>query len=78
MAYSDFGKELYMILILAALLITLAILILFKLFQRFCLWLVCDCKFNNENTWYCRLTQRLAPILLGIGMGKMPRKVNKK
>ena len=60
------------------LLITTFLCMLFKFIQRWCLWFVFNYKFKNENSKLCKLSQRYAHILLGIGLGSIPRKVQNK
>lgn len=57
--------------LLIACFIYIIFIIALKLFQKFCLWLVWDCKKEFK------FVQKYAHIIFGIGIGRLPRKVKK-
>lgn len=61
-------------LIMWVIFITLTLIIIFKLFQKLCLWFVWDYQFKDENSRLCKLSQKYTHILFGIGIGRFPRK----
>ena len=62
-------------LISITLIVPFFIIIGIKIFQKWCLWFVFDYEFKDENSRLCKISQKLAPYLLGIGLGRFPRKV---